>query len=139
MSIDGEKRTPGLDVHGDNGLGGRLRLGLLLLPVLSQALLTDASGLGILLLVTAKEVDIIVILLLGGGGGLGGVQSNLGDLRAVDSVRLARIAGQGRELILVRGDVLVPARRVGVLGGVGGGAQGLEGDGIGLRGGVPVV
>jgi len=133
------KRTPGLDVEGDNRLGGDLGLVLLLLAVLGQALLADADGLGVLLLVVAaEEVDILVLLLLSGGG-LGGVDGDLGDLGAVDGVGLAGIAGQGGELVLVRGDVLVPAGRVGVLGGVGGGAQGLEGDGISLRGRVAVA
>jgi hypothetical protein len=111
----GRKRTPGLD-------------------------LADADSLGVLLLVVAAEqVDVLVVLLLSGGGGLGGVEGDLGDLGAVDGVGLAGVAGQGRELVLVRGDVLVPAGRVGVLGGVGGGAQGLEDDGISLRGRVAVV
>lgn len=133
------KRTPGLDVEGDDRLGGDLGLVLLLLAVLGQALLADADGLGVLLLVVAaEEVDVLILLLLSGGG-LGGVDGDLGDLGAVDGVGLAGIAGQGGELVLVRGDVLVPAGRVGVLGGVGGGVQGLEGDGISLRGRVAVV
>lgn len=131
-------RTPGLDVEGDNRLGGDLGLGILLGAVGGQALLADADGLGVLLLVVAaEEVDVLVLLLLRGGG-LGGVQGDLGDLGAVDGVGLAGIAGQGREVVLVRGDVLVPAGRVGVLGGVGGGVQGLEDDGISLRGRVAV-
>ena len=133
------KHTPRLDVQSDDRLGGNLGLGLLLLAVLGQALLADAGGLGVLLLVVgAEKIDILVLLLLGGGGGLGGVDGHLGDLGAVDGVGLAGVAGQGGELVLVRGNVLVPAGRVGVLGGVGGGAQGLEDDGIGLRGGVAV-
>ena len=66
------KRTPGLDVEGDDRLGGDLGLGLLLLAVLGQALLADAGGLGILLLVVAaEEIDVLVLLLLGGGAFLG--------------------------------------------------------------------
>ena len=134
----GRARTPGLDVHRDDRLGGDLGLEVLLGAVGGQALLADADGLGVLLLVVAaEEVDVLVLLLLRRGS-LGGVQGNLGDLGAVDGVGLAGIAGQGREVVLVRGDVLVPAGRVGVLGGVGGGAQGLEGDGISLRGRVAV-
>lgn len=133
---EGKEHTPGLDVHGDDRLGSNLGLGLLLLAVLGQALLTDAGGLGVLLLVVAaEEVDVVVLLR---GRGLGGVQGDLGNIRAVDGVGLAGIAGEGRELLFVRGDVLVPAGRVGVLGGVGGGVQGLEGNGISLRGRVTV-
>ena len=135
----GRARTPGLDVQRDDRLGGDLGLEVLLGAVGGQALLADADGLGVLLLVVAaEEVDVLVLLLLRRGS-LGGVQGNLGDLGAVDGVGLAGIAGQGREVVLVRGDVLVPAGRVGVLGGVGGGAQGLEDDGISLRGRVAVV
>lgn len=134
-----EKRTPRLDIQGDNRLGGGLRLVLLLLAVLGQALLADPGGLGIfLLVVTAEKVDILV-LLLSGVGGLGRVQGDLGDVGTVDGVGLAGIAGEGGEVVLVRGDVLVPAGRVGVLGGVGGGAQGLEDDDISLRGRVAVM
>lgn len=93
------KRTPRLNIHGDDRLGGDLGLVLLLLAVLGQTLLTDTGSLGILLLVVrAEQVDIIVVL---GGGGLGGVQGDLGDLRAVDGVGLAGIAVEGGELILV--------------------------------------
>jgi hypothetical protein len=134
------KRTPRLDIEGHDRLGGGLgALGLLLLAVLGQALLADADSLGVLLLViAAEEVDVLVLLLLSRGG-LGGVQGDLGDLGAVDGVGRGGIAGERREVVLERGDVLVPAGRVGVLGGVGGRAQGLEGDNIGLRGGVAVM
>jgi hypothetical protein len=134
------KRTPRLHIHGDDRLGGGLGLALLLLAVLGQALLTDAGSLGVLLLVVGTEkVDVLILLLLSSGGGLGGVQGDLSDVGAVDGVGLAGIARQGGELVLVRGDVLVPAGRVGVLGGIGGSAQGLEDDGISLRGGVAAV
>jgi hypothetical protein len=133
-----KQHTPGLNIHGDDGLGSRLNLALLLLAVLSQALLTDTLGLGVLLLVAAEEIDIL-ILLGGRVGGLGWVEGDGGDLGPVDGVGFAGVAGERRELVLVRGDVLVPARRVGVLGGVGGRAQGLEGDGVGLRGRVAMA
>lgn len=129
------QHTPGLDIHGDNGLGGGLGLALLLLAVLSQTLLTDTDSLSILLLVIATEqVDIIVILSSGGVGGLGGVQGNLSDLGAVSGVGQAGIARQSGELILVRGNVLVPTSGVRSLGGVGSLLEGLEDSNIGLRG-----
>ncbi|KAL2279417.1 hypothetical protein FJTKL_13487 [Diaporthe vaccinii] len=127
----------GLNIHSHDGLGGGLRLALLLLAVLGQTLLTDTGGLSILLLVVgAEQVDIVVVI--SGGGGLGGVQGDLSDLRAVGGVWLGGIAGEGGELGLVRGDVLVPPGGVGVLGGVRGGGDGLEGGNVGLGGGVAV-
>lgn len=133
------QHTPRLDVHGNDGLGGGLGLALLLLAVLGEALLTDAGSLGVLLLVVGtEEVDILILLLGGGGGGLGGVEGHLGDVGAVDGVGLAGITGEGGELLLVGGDVLVPTGSVGVLGGIGSGAQGLEDDNIGLGGRVPL-
>lgn len=127
-----KSRTPRLDIHSDNRLSGELRLGILLLLVLSQTLIADAGSLSILLLVVAAEkVDILIILLLGGGG-LGGVEGHLGDIGSVDGVGLAGIAGQGGKLVLVRGDLLVPARGIGVLGGVGARLQGLEDGDISL-------
>lgn len=127
------KRTPRLDIHSDNRLGGGLCLSLLLLAVLSQTLLADTGSLGVLLLVivAAEQVDVVVVTL--GLGRLGRVQSHLGDLGAVGCVGLGGVAGQGSELVLVRGDVLVPAGGVGVLGGVGGGGEGLERGNVGLR------
>lgn len=129
--------TPRLNIQRHDGLGGGLRLALLLLAVLGQALLTDTGSLGVLLLVVgAEQVDVVVLLL--SGGGLGGVQGDLGDLGAVGGVGLGGIAGEGGELGLVRGDVLVPPGGVGVLGGVRGGGDGLEGGNVGLGGGVAV-
>lgn len=125
-----KKITPGLDLHGDNGLRGGLGLVLLLLLVLSQALLADPGRLLILLLViAAEEVDVLLRL-----GVLGGVDGQLLGLRAVAAVRLGGIAGEVGEITLVRGDVLVPARRVGVLLGVRGGLDGLVNGNISLRG-----
>lgn len=127
-----KKRTPRLNIEGDNRLGGNLGLGSLLLAVGSQTLLTDTGSLGILLLVVrAEQVDIIVVL---SGGGLGGVQGDLGDLRAVDGVGLAGIALEGGELILVCGNVLVPTGSSRVLGGVGSLLEGLEDGDVGLAG-----
>lgn len=131
------KRTPRLNIHGDNRLGSDLGLVLLLLAVLGQTLLTDTDGLGILLLVVrAEQVDIVVVL---GGGGLGGVQGDLGDLRAVDGVGLAGIALEGGELILECSNVLVPASSSRVLGGVGSLLEGLEDGDVGLGGRVAGV
>lgn len=128
-----KKHTPRLDIHSDDRFGGGLGLALLLLAVLGETLLTDTFGLGILLLVVrAKQVDIIIIL--GGSRGLGGVQGDLGGIRAVDGVGLGSIARESSELILVGGDVLVPPSGVGVLGRIGGGGEGLEGDNVGLGG-----
>lgn len=130
------QRTPRLDIHSDDGLGGGLCLSLLLLAVLCQTLLAELGSIGILLLivVAAEQVDIVVILL--SSRGLGGVDCDLGDLGSVCCVGLGGVAGQGRELVLERGDVLVPARSVGILGGVGSRREGLEGGDIGLRGSV---
>lgn len=131
-------RTPRLDVKSDNRLGDGLGLGGLLFVVLVEALLADTGSLGILLLVVASEqVDIVVVLL--GSGGLGGVQGSLGLVRAVLGVSLGGVAGQVGEVILERGDVLVPPSSVGVLGGVGSRAQGLVGDDVGLAGRVAVA
>lgn len=131
------QRTPGLDIQGNNRLGSDLGLVLLLLAVLGQTLLTDTDSLGILLLVVrAEQVDIVVVL---GGGGLGGVQGDLGDLRAVDGVGLAGLALEGGELILECSNVLVPASGGGVLGGVGSLLEGLEDGDVGLGGRVAGV
>lgn len=106
--------TPGLDVKSDDRLGNGLGLGGLLLVVGLKALLTDASSLSILLFVVAAEqVDIVVVLSL--LLGLGGVDGHLGDLGAVDGVRLGGIAGEGGELALEGSNVAVPAGGVGVL------------------------
>ena len=91
--------------------------------------------LGILLLIiAAKEVDIVVILLSGGLGSTSGVDGQLLGAGAVGGVLLGSIAGQGTELGLVRGDVLVPAVGVGVLLGGGRLLEGLERLDISLRG-----
>lgn len=128
-------RTPGLDIHDNDGLGSSLGLGSLLLLVGSQALLADTGSLGILLVVvTAEQVDVVILLV--GGGRLGGVQSVSDVVGAIDGVRLGGITGQGRKVGLVRGDVLPPASGVGILGGVGALLQGLEAGNIGLGGGV---
>lgn len=74
--VERTKHTPRLHVERDDRLGSRLGLALLLLAVLGQALLPDAGGLDILLLVVgAEQVDVVVVL--GGGGGLGGVDGEL--------------------------------------------------------------
>lgn len=123
--------TPRLNVHGDNGLGSNLRLGLLLGTVGSQTLFTDTGSLSVILLVVgAEQVDIVIILL--SGGSLGGVQGDCSDIRAVDGVRLTGITGEAGEVILEGGDVSVPAGSVGVLAGVGGRLQSLEAGNISL-------
>lgn len=129
----GRPLTPGLDVHGDDRLGSGLgALGLLLLLVLSQALLADPGGLLVLLLVVAaEEVDVLLRV-----GVLSRVDGHLAGIGAVGGVRLRGIAGEVAELALLRGDVLVPARGVGVLLGVRGGLDGLEDGNISLRGSV---
>ena len=108
--MTGGERTPGLDVNGDDRLGGGLGLVLLLLLVLGKALLADTGGLRILLLlVAAEQIDVIIVLL--GSGGLGGVHGELSGLGAVDGVGLGGIAGEGGEVVVVGGDVLVPVVR----------------------------
>lgn len=126
------KRTPGLDVHGDNRLGNGLRLGLLLLLVGLQTLLTDSGSLGVILLVATEQVDIIIIigLLLS----LGWVDGQLRGLRAIRAVGLGGIAGESGEFALVASNVLVPASSVRVLLRVGGRAKSLESGNISLRG-----
>lgn len=88
-------RTPGLDIHENDGFGSSLGLGSLFLLVGSQTLLADTRSLGILLVlvvVTAKQVDVVVIIvpLIGGN-----------DIGTVDGVRLGGISGQGCEVGLV--------------------------------------
>lgn len=85
----------------------------------------------LLLVVRAEEVDIVIIL-LGVLGGLGGVDGKLSGLGAVGSELLGWVTGQRRELGLERGDVLVPAVGVGVLGDLRLSLQGLESLDIGL-------
>jgi len=133
LEHDTRKLTPGLDVHGDDRLGSGLRLASLLCGVLLEALLADTGVLGILLLIVGTEkVNIIIVIVLGVGGGLGGVDGELSGLGTVGSELLGGVTGERRELGLERGDVLVPAGSVGVLGDLGGGLQGLEGLDIGL-------
>lgn len=121
---------PGLDVESDDRLGGGLgTLGLLLRLVLSQALLADSDSLGVLLLIVATEQVDVIVLLGGSGGGSGGGHR----LRAVGGVGSGGIAGEGGEVRLVAGDVLVPAGSVDVLAGVRGRLNGLEDSNIGLR------
>jgi hypothetical protein len=130
---------PWLNVKGDNGLGSRLDLASLLLVVLSQALLLDPGGLGILLLVvTAEQVDVVVVLSLLLGG-LGGVQGELGGVRAVGSELLGWVARKGVELALEGEDVVVPAPCVWVLLRSGDLLDLLEDLDIGLRWGVAIA
>ena len=127
------KLTPRLNVKGDDGLSSSLGLAGLLLGVLGETLFTNTSSLGVLLLVVrAEKVDIIIIL-LSLLGGLGGVDGKLGGLGAVSGELLGWVTGERGELGLERGDVLVPAVGVGVLGRLRLGLQGLEGLDIGLR------
>ena len=126
------KLTPRLNVKGDNRLSGRLGLAGLLLGVLSETLFADTSSLSVLLLVVRAEKVDIVIILLSLLGGLGGVDGELRGLGAVSGELLGWVARERGELGLERGDVLVPAVGVGVLGRLRLGLQGLEGLDIGL-------
>lgn len=115
--------VPGLDLERDDRLGdleglaggkllGRLcGLGLL---VLGDTLGLDSLGLGVVLLVLTKEVNVVVVLLLGGRRGLVG----LGGRRGRGS-KLVGALGQGRVLRRVRGNVSEPSGSVGVRLGVG--------------------
>ncbi|KAI6761113.1 hypothetical protein HG531_001666 [Fusarium graminearum] len=127
-----------LNVKSDDGLGDGLGLVLLLLAVLSKALLADASGLSILLLIVATEQVDIVVLLSGGLlsllRGLGGVEGHLSGAGTVGAVGSRSITGKGGELALVAGDVLVPSSGVGVALAGGGAGESLEGSNISLRG-----
>lgn len=120
---------PRLDVEGDDGLGGSLGLasGLLLL-VLGESLGLDSLSLGILLLVRAKEVNIIVVLLLFGGGG----SSSRSGSRAERAGSGGLVTRESGELLGVRGNVLVPAGSIDVLLGIGGRASGLVDSDISL-------
>jgi len=109
-------RTPWLYVEGDNGLGGRLALAGLLLVVLGQAFSLELLCLLVdLVVVAAKQVDVIVILLLCLLRRLGGVDSEGGGLGAVGGEVLGRVAGQGVELALEGEEVVVPAPCVWIL------------------------
>lgn len=139
MQLVRDKRTPWLDIESDDRLGSRLSLAGLLLGVLSEALLSDPHGLLILLLVVrAEKVDFVIVLLGGLLRSMGGVDGELRGLGAVGGVLLGWVTGEGRELGLESGDVLVPA--VGVRELLSGGLrlQGLEGLDIGLGRGVAV-
>lgn len=109
------EHTPGLDVEGDDGLGGGLHLALLLLLVLLNTGSLELLVLLILLVVGAEEVDLIVILLSGLLGSLGGVDGELLGAGAVGGGLLGGVAGELGEFRLVGGDVLVPAVGEGVL------------------------
>ena len=128
-------RTPRLDIHSHDRLGNSLGLGLLLLAISLQALLSDLSSLCVLLLVlvTAEQVDIVVVILL---LSLGRVESQVARLGAVDGVGLRSIAGQSSKLALKGSDVLVPSSGVRELGRVGRRLESLEGGNIGLGRGV---
>lgn len=100
--------TPGLDIHGDNGLGSRLYLAGLLLVVLRQTLSLQLLVLRILLLVGATEqVDVVVVL--DSSGCLGRVDRQLRLLRAIGGVLLGWVSGQRGELRLPSEHVVVPA------------------------------
>jgi hypothetical protein len=122
--------TPGLNLHGDKGLGSGLGLVGLLGLVLVETLVALSNNLGVLLLRVGAE-EVLIIILLGLVLGVGGKLSGLG---AVGGEGLGGVTGEGGEFALVRGDVLVPAGDVGVLLSVGGAVEGLEGHDIGLAG-----
>jgi len=128
------KRTPRLDVESDKRLGNNLGLGSLLSVVLSQALGLETLSLSILLLVAAEEVDVLITALLI----FLGLDSHVDGLGAVGADGLAGIAGEGGELILKRGDVLVPTSSVGVLLSIRSAAEGFVDGNIGLRGRVAI-
>jgi hypothetical protein len=125
--------TPRLHIHGDDRLGRRLRLALLLLLVFGQALLADPGSLGILLLVVASEQVHVILVVLVLGRSLGGVQGDLARFGAIGGVCLGGIASERSEFTFVRGNVLVPPSGMGVLG-AGGRLQGLEASDISLAG-----
>jgi hypothetical protein len=130
------EHTPGLNVKGDNGLGGRLHLALLLLLVLLDTGGLELLVLLVILVVGAEEVDLIVILLLSLLGSLGGVEGELLRAGAVGGELLRGVAGELGELGLVGGDVLVPAVGEGVLLNGGSLLDLLEGLHIGLGGAI---
>jgi hypothetical protein len=132
----GKHLTPWLDVHCDNGLRGRLYLAGLLLVVLRQTLRLQLLGLLILLVITAKQVDLIVILLGRLLRGLCGVEGELGGLGTVGSVLLGGVTRQSGKLRLEGENVVVPAPGVGVLLGRRDGLDLLEDLDIGLGGSV---
>ena len=129
------KHTPRLNVKGDNGLGGRLHLALLLLLVLLDTGGLELLVLLVILVVGAEEVDLIVILLLLLGS-LGRVEGELLGAGAVGGGLLGGVAGELGELRLERGDVLVPAVGEGVLLNSRGLLDLLEGLHIGLGGAI---
>ena len=113
---------PRLDVNGDNRLGSGLRaLGSLLSGVLSKSLLLELLSLLIdLIVVRAEEINIIVILLSSGGTEV----RSLGVLVTGESLKLSR------ESI----NLGVPLSGLGVLLGIGLGANSLEDNNISLGG-----
>lgn len=133
--IQCSRLTPRLHIHGDDRLGNSLGLGSLLLTVSSETLLTDPDSLGILLLIVrAEQVNIVVVVL--SSSTLGGVDGEVARLGAIGRVGLGGVTGEGGELALVAGNVLVPAGGVGVLVGGRGGGESLEDGDISLRGAV---
>ena len=126
------------EAYGDNGLGGRLDLAGLLLVVLGKTLSLQLLGRLVNLVVGAEQVDLVIILLLSGGGSLGGVDRELGLLRAVRGVVLGWVTGQRGELRLPGEDVVVPAPCVGVLLRRRDSLELLEDLDVGLRGGVAI-
>lgn len=127
---------PRLDVNGDDRLGSGLStLSSLLSSVLSKSLLLQLLSLVIdLIVVRAKEIDIIVLLLSSRGSGLGG--SGRGSSRGSSLAKVRGLGGlvtrEGDELRSVSLDVGVPAGGVGELGSIGGRADSLEDNNISL-------
>jgi hypothetical protein len=135
LNLSKRTHTPGLDLEGNQRLGGGLgALSGLLGLVLLETLVALSNNGGILLLRVGTEEVLLLVLL----GLVLGVDGELGGLGTVGSEGLGGVTGEGRELALVGGDVLVPAGNVGELGSVRGGAEGLEGHNIGLAGGIAV-
>lgn len=92
-SIEVRLVIPGLDLERDDRLGNGLALHLLLLGtlpvVLGNALGLDTLRLGVLLLVGAKEVDVVIVVVrCGGSSGSGG-----GDSRALSRADRERKSG----------------------------------------------
>ena len=127
---------PRLNIHRNNRLGSRLNLAGLLLVVLLQSLLLQLLRGLIYLGVRTEQIDIIVVVFSGSadGGTLAGF--HLGGGRAILGEDLGGITLEGTPLLLVGGDVLVPAGGVRVLGDIGSAAQGLVASNIGLRWGI---
>ena len=103
-----DKLTPGLNVKGDDGLGGGLYLASLLLVVLGETLSLDALSLLIDLVVRAEQVDIIVVLLSLLLRSLSGVDGELAGLGAVGGGLLGWVTRESLELALEGEEVVVP-------------------------------